>query len=56
MTSIIVGIIAIILGLWGLFGWWAEFGLVLRGLIPFSLLIIGLLFIASKFYNKKNDK
>ena len=54
MTSNIVGTIAIMLGLWGLFVWWSEFGLVLRGLVPFALLIVGLLFIASKFYDKKS--
>ncbi len=54
MMNIIFGAIAILLGLWGLFVWWAEFGLVLRGLVPFALLIVGLLFIASKFYGKKD--
>ena len=54
MSNIIVGCIAIVLGLWGLFVWWPEFGLVLRGLAPFALLIVGLLFIASKFYDKKS--
>ena len=54
MTNIIVGAVAIVLGLWGRLVWWSEFGVVLRGLVPFALLIVGLLFIASKFYGKKD--
>ncbi len=53
---IIGGAIAIILGLWGLFAWWPEFGLVLRGLFPFAIIIFGLLLIASKFQNQGNSR
>ena len=59
MTSnIIVGLIAIVLGLLGLLSWWGAFGIVMRGLIPFALIIFGLLTIASKFYqrNKSEDE
>ena len=53
MTSIIGGLFAIVVGIIGLVIWWPEFGLVMRGIVPFGLIIVGLLYIASK-YNKKN--
>ncbi len=43
MTHLILGLAAIVLGLWGIFGWWDSFGMVLRGLIPLMLLIGGLI-------------
>jgi hypothetical protein len=56
MTGIIGGLISIVLGAFGLIFWWAEFGLVLRGFIPFALIIFGLLSIAAKYQNKKNGE
>jgi hypothetical protein len=52
MHNIIGGLIMIVLGALGLAVWWPEFGLVLRGLVPFGLIIVGLLWIASKYYQK----
>ncbi len=45
MIHLIGGLIAVMLGLWGIFGWWDSFGMMLRGLIPLILLIGG--FIAT---------
>ena len=56
MQNIIGGLIAIVIGALGLIIWWAEFGQVLRGIVPFAFIIIGLLWIASKFYNQKNKE
>jgi hypothetical protein len=55
MTSIIGGLFAIVMGIIGLFIWWPEFGLVMRGLIPFGLIVVGLLSIASKYSKKNGD-
>ncbi len=56
MQNIIGGLIAIVVGFFGLIVWWSEFGLVLRGLIPFAFIILGLLWIVSKYYKQiKNE-
>ena len=52
MSNIIGGLIAIVLGIWGLLVWWGEFGAVMRGFVPFALIVLGLLSLLSK-YNKR---
>ena len=47
MINIIAGLIAIVLGIWGLGVWWWSFSEVLRGLIPLVLIIGGLAAIAA---------
>ncbi len=47
MPHIVVGLILVVLGVFGIITWWIDFGLVLRGLIPFLLLICGLVAIGS---------
>jgi len=56
MTNIIGGLIIIVLGIFGLIFWWEEFGQVLRGLVPFALIISGLLSIASKYRKQENGE
>ena len=56
MQNIIGGLIAIVVGAFGLIAWWSEFGIVLRGLVPFAFIILGLLWIASKYYKEINKK
>lgn len=41
MASIIFGLAALSLGLWGLSAWWWSVTEVLRGLVPILLIIIG---------------
>ena len=53
MQNIIVGLVAVVLGAFGLINWWAEFGLVLRGLVPFAVIISGFIWIASKYYTQE---
>lgn len=47
MLHVIAGVVMLILGLLGVVSWWADFGAVLRGLIPLLLLIGGLTAMAS---------
>ena len=47
MKHVIVGLVAAGLAIWGLIIWWSTFGLVMRGLVPFFLLVFGLMSIAS---------
>lgn len=56
MSNIIGGLIAIVLGAFGLIFWWADFGEALRGIIPFVFIIVGLLSIASKYQKKNNNE
>lgn len=42
MAHLIFGLIAVCAGLSGVFVWWDDFGLVLRGLIPVLLIVVGL--------------
>lgn len=56
MSSMIGGLILLVLGIWGVLGWWEDFGSAMRGFIPFVLIILGFLSIASKYYNKKNSE
>ena len=56
MQNMIGGLIFIIIGAFGLISWWSEFGLVLRGLVPFVFIILGLLWIASKYYKQTDNE
>ena len=47
MLHVIIGLDFLVLGVFGIISWWSDFGLVLRGLIPFLLLIGGLIAIGS---------
>jgi len=42
MTHLIVGCILTGLGIWGVIAWWNVFGLVMRGVVPLGLLLLGL--------------
>jgi len=47
MPHLVVGLILSALGIWGVIAWWSWFGLVMRGVVPFCLLLFGLLAILS---------
>ncbi len=49
MRHLIVGLILLALGAWGIITWWEDFGEVLRGVIPFLLAVVGLAAIGSGF-------
>ncbi len=54
MKNLIGGIVAICLGLWGVTTWWASFGLVMRGIVPFALIVLGLLAVVTGFRRLSN--
>jgi hypothetical protein len=56
MTHIVGGIIAVILGIMGIFGWWDNFSDFLRGSIPLALLTIGLIAINTGLQLNKGSK
>lgn len=47
MASIIGGIVALGLGIWGLVSWWWDFVLVLRGAVPFVIVLGGIVAITA---------
>ncbi|CAK0747800.1 Magnetosome protein MamI [uncultured Gammaproteobacteria bacterium] len=47
MPSIMVGLLAIALGLWGLSAWWWSVVELLRGILPLFLLFVGVLALAA---------
>jgi hypothetical protein len=50
MKHFVVGIVLIVLGIWGMLSWWENFGRVMRGLLPFFLLAMGLVALLSSYY------
>jgi len=54
MGALIGGIIAVILGIWGLAGWWGHFVVVFMGTVPFLLLIGGVIAIAAGISDMKD--
>ena len=56
MKHIIVGFVAIGLAIWGLVVWWTTFGMVMRGLAPFCLLVFGLMGITSGLRKLRSSK
>ena len=52
MTNLIVGLILLVLGAWGVAAWWDEFGEILRGVIPIVLILLGLAAIGAGMKSK----
>ncbi len=47
MAHLIFGFVAVCAGLSGVFFWWDDFGLVLRGLVPIVLIVVGLVAVGA---------
>jgi hypothetical protein len=52
MGHLFFGLVAMCAGLFGVFAWWDDFGLVLRGLIPITLIVVGLVGIGAGLLQK----
>jgi hypothetical protein len=50
MKHFVLGIVLIVLGLWGMLAWWENLARVMRGLLPFFLLSLGLVALLSSYY------
>lgn len=55
MGNIIFGIIALGLGIWGIITYWFLFKEVMQGLMPFVLLITGVVLIITSTRKKTED-
>lgn len=47
MLAVILGLIFMALGLWGLIAWWGSFILVLKGLVPVLILFGGFIAVVA---------
>ena len=52
MTNLIIGLVCLALGAWGLVAWWEDFGQALRGVIPLLLVLLGLAAIGAGLSRK----
>jgi hypothetical protein len=52
MANLIVGLICLALGAWGLVAWWDEFGQVLCGLVPILFILLGLAAVGAGMKSK----
>jgi len=55
MTHLIAGLIFVALGAWGIITWWADFGAVLRGMIPIMFVLAGLAGIGAGFRKTRHQ-
>ena len=49
MVHLVIGLALTGLGVWGVVAWWDVFGLVMRGMLPFLLLVFGLVALLSGY-------
>ncbi|MCP4678529.1 MAG: hypothetical protein GY854_24070 [Deltaproteobacteria bacterium] len=56
MKHVIIGIFAITLGALGLITWWPTFTVVMRGIIPFGLLVFGMIAVLSGYQRTLSPK
>ena len=56
MLSVIVGLLALALGLWGLTAWWWSVTEFLRGSMPIVLVVFGLVALASGVQTVRQPK
>lgn len=56
MVHLVIGLALTALGVWGVVAWWDVFGLVMRGLVPFVLLVFGLVALLSGYRQTAQPK
>ena len=49
MTAVLVGLVFFVFGLWGMIHWFSEFMLFMKGMIPISLFVGGVVAIIAGF-------
>jgi len=55
MPSIMFGLLAVALGLWGLSAWWWSVVELLRGVLPLALVFVGVLALAAGVSGLRKD-
>ena len=56
MPSVIIGLLAIAFGLWGLTVWWWSVAEVLRGVVPIAGILIGILALSAGVSKVRAEK
>jgi hypothetical protein len=56
LVHFVVGMFLVGLGIWGIIAWWSVFGFVMRGVIPFLLLFLGLIAIIASCRRTEEDR
>ncbi len=56
MVHFVIGMILTGLGIWGVIAWWSVFGFVMRGVIPFLLLFLGLIAIIASCRRTEEER
>ncbi len=56
MPSIITGLLALSLGLWGMSLWWYSVAELLRGVVPLLLVFVGILALMAGVTRVRNEK
>lgn len=56
MNNVIIGLLAVSFGLWGLTVWWWSFAELLRGLVPLALIVFGVVALGAGVSQIRTDK
>ena len=56
MPSVVFGLLALALGLWGLTAWWWSVTEALRGILPIALLVLGVVALAAGVQSVREPK
>ena len=56
MVHLIIGLVLLVLGAWGIIEWWDDFGELMRGLVPLSLVLVGLAAIGAGFKKSEGER
>ncbi len=56
MGHMVFGLLAVCAGLLGVFIWWDDFGLVLRGLIPITFIVVGLIGVGASLIGRNQER
>jgi len=54
-TSVIIGAIVVLIGLWGIIGWWCDFITILKGSVPAMLVFGGAIAVISGLSEIKDE-
>ncbi len=56
MPAVIIGLLAIAFGLWGMTVWWWSVAELLRGLVPVFLILLGIVALAAGVSKVRQEK
>lgn len=54
-TSIIIGAVVVLFGLWGLKSWWGEFIMIVKGSVPIMVIFGGIIAVIAGLTEMKDE-